>query len=116
MAALTTTVIPRGSTGADPTASMATPSAGGDSFVADAETWLRVTNTTAGAITVTATPPAGGAPQGGTVAPFTFTVPATTGDRFFGPFPPNPYADQNGNVNLTYSATPTKVGPFKFTG
>lgn len=117
MAALTTNVVTRASN-TDPTAAMVTTSAA-DTFVADGETWIRVTNTTASPVTVTVTPPAGSGPLGTTIAPLALgAVPITTGDRMFGPFPQNPFGDANGNVNLTYSTSGAgiKIGVFKFSG
>jgi hypothetical protein len=87
--------------------------------VADPETWIRVTNGGASPVNVTVTPPASGGARGSTAAPQIFgPVPITTGDRVFGPFPPNPYADQNGNVNISTSPTgaSVKIGVFKFSG
>jgi|SRR6185437_10576419 len=119
MAALVTLVATAALAGIDPTAGLVTPTAGtGDTFVADAETWLRVTNTSGASVTVLVTPPAASGPRGTTIAPQTFgPVPATTGDRFFGPFPQNPYGDANGNVNIQVSATTSvKIGAIKFSG
>lgn len=92
--------------GADLAAGLTTTTAA-DTFPAGPNTYLRVKNTTAGAITVTVNPPAGGGPQGTTIAPLALApaVPVTTGDRIYGPFPVNPFADSNGNVNVTYSAS-----------
>ena len=98
MTALTPTPVSRA--GATPV--VITPAAGGDTFPAGATTYLRLI-TSGTAITVTITPPAGGGPLGTTVAPFTFTTPAT-GVREIGPFPQSPFGDQNGNINMTYSA------------
>jgi hypothetical protein len=33
------------------------------------------------------------------------TIPATTGERIIGPFPPSRFNDATGNVNLAFSAT-----------
>jgi hypothetical protein len=98
MAALTPTVVSRA--GATPVP--ITPAAGGDTFPADAATYIRFI-TTGTAITVTVTPPSGGGPLGLTVAPFTYALPAT-GTREIGPFPAYPFGDANGNINMTYSA------------
>jgi hypothetical protein len=83
--------------------------AGGDTFPAASNVYLRVKNGNAAACTVTVTPPAAGGPGGTTVAPYALApaVAATTGDRTYGPFPANPFADQNGNVNVSYSVTAT---------
>jgi hypothetical protein len=107
MAALTP-LAPLRSAGADLT-SLAAAGAGGDTFPAGSQMYLRVKNGNAAPCTVTVTPPASGGPAGTTVAPLALSpaVPATTGDRLFGPFPANPFADANGNVNVSYSVTAT---------
>jgi hypothetical protein len=118
MAALTTVVAAAGLAGTDPTAGMTVATAA-DTFPADGEVWLRVTNTGAAPVNVTVTPPAGSGPRGTTIAPQVFgPVPITTGDRVFGPFPANPYADSSGNVNIAAApvAGTTKVCPIKFSG
>lgn len=100
MAALVPQPVSRGGV----TPAVINPAAGGDTFPAGPSTYLRFV--TAGtAVTVTITPPAGGGPLGTTVAPIPIVLPAT-GVREFGPYPQNPYGDANGNVNMTYSATP----------
>jgi hypothetical protein len=78
-----------------------------DTFPAGGNVYFRVKNTGASPVTVTVNPAAGGGPQGTTVAPLALApaVPATTGDVTYGPFPQNPFGDQNGNVNVTYSST-----------
>jgi hypothetical protein len=116
MTAIPTTVVTRA--GVDPTAVMQVTTAA-DTFTADPEVWIRVTNTSAGAVTVTITPSAGTGPAGTTIGPYALpVVPITTGDRIFGPFPPNPFADSSGNVNLTYSSSGAtiKIAAFKFSG
>lgn len=118
MAALTTIVAASAVAGTDMTAGLVSAGGSGDTFVADPEVWFRVKNGNASPTNVTVTPPAGGGPRGTTVAPIVYgPVAATTGDRMFGPFPPNPYADQSGNVNVTYSVSATvTVAPYKFSG
>jgi len=99
--------IPINRTGADLTAGLVAATAA-DTFPAGYQNMLRVKNGNASACIPTVTPPTGGGPAGTTVAPLALTsVPATTGDRMFGPFPANPFADANGNVNVSYSVTPT---------
>jgi hypothetical protein len=116
MAALT--VIPVSRAGADLTAGLVTAGAGGDTFPAASNAFLRIKNANAAVCIATLTPPAGGGPAGTTVAPLALaSVPATTGDKLFGPFPPNPFADANGNVNVTYSVTATvSVGVYSMAG
>jgi hypothetical protein len=93
---------------------------GGDTFPAGPNTWLRVKNGSASPVTVTVTPAASGGPAGTTIAPFALgpVVAATTGDRMYGPFPSNPFADANGNVNVTYApwAATVLVGVYVFPG
>lgn len=104
MAALTPIVCSR--TGGD-ISTLTAAGAGGDTFPAGLDNYLRVKNANAAACTVTVSPPAGSGPLGTTIAPYALTpvVAATTGDRLYGPFPPTPFADASGNVNVTYSVT-----------
>lgn len=104
MTALTPTPVARQS-GADISAGMVA-AANGDTLPASPNNYLHVKNAGGAAVTVTVTPSAGGGPLGTTIAPIALapTVAATTGDMIFGPFPANPFGDQNGLVNLTYSA------------
>lgn len=108
MAALTPTICARAG-GGDIATGLAAAGGAGDTFAAGPNTYLRVKNGNAAACTVTVTPPAGGNELGTTVAPFALSpaVAATTGDRIYGPFPINPFADQNGNISVTYSVTAT---------
>jgi hypothetical protein len=98
MAALTPQTVNR--TGMTPT--VITPAAGGDTFPAGTDVYVRFI-TSGTAITVSFTPPAGAGPLGLNVAAMTYALPAT-GVREIGPFPANPFGDQNGNVAMTYSA------------
>jgi hypothetical protein len=106
MAALTQVICAR-SGGGDISAAMASAGAGGDTFPAGPNSYLRVKNANAAACTVTVTPPASGGKYGTTVAPLALSpvVALTTGDRIYGPFPAETFADANGNVNVTYSVT-----------
>jgi hypothetical protein len=99
MAARTPDVVTRA--GATPT--VISPPTNGDTFPAGPSTYLRLT-TTGTVVTVTITPPAAGGPLGLSVSAYTFTMPAT-GTREIGPFPAYPFADQNGNVTMTFSVT-----------
>lgn len=106
MAALTPIVINRAS--ADLTAGLVSAGAAGDTFPAGSQYILRIKNGNASPTIPTVTPPTGGGPSGTTVAPLALTtVAATTGDRAFGPFFPQPFADANGNVNVSYSVQAT---------
>jgi hypothetical protein len=79
-----------------------TPATSGDTFPAGDGIFLRLI--TAGTpTTITVTPQAAGGPRGSTVAPYTFTTPAT-GVREIGPFPSNPYANSSGLCSPTYSS------------
>ncbi len=103
-----TAIVPQTATraaGAD-TALAGTVTTAADTFPAGPNTYLRVRNTTASPVSVTVTPPAGGGPAGTTVAPLVLApvVAITTGDRTYGPFPANPFADANGNVNFACTA------------
>jgi len=104
MAAIVPVVASRAA-GANNATAMAAASSGGDTFPAGSNTYLRVKNTNASTITVTVSPPTGGGPLGTTVSPYVLSpvVEATTGDRTYGPFPANPFADSNGNVNFVCS-------------
>jgi hypothetical protein len=108
MAALTPVLCARLG-GGDIATGLTAAGAGGDTFAAGSQMYLRVKNANAAACVVTVTPPAGGNDQGTTTAPYALTpsVAATTGDRIYGPFPVNPFADQNGNINVSYSVTAT---------
>jgi hypothetical protein len=77
-------------------------SAGGDSFVNDGQTLLRIKN--AGGSPVTLTVVAQSFSNHKTKVNQTVTVPATTGDMIVGFFDPSRFNDQNGQVQLTYSA------------
>jgi hypothetical protein len=75
-----------------------------DKFSAGANVLLHVKNTTGSAITPTFVTP-------GKVAEMDIadlvggTTPATTGERFYGPFPPNLFAGSDGLVTVTWSAS-----------
>lgn len=83
--------------------SYAAASASGDSFPNDGRTLLHVKNTNAAARTVTVTSQKTASP-GLTPANNAVSVPATTGERFIGPFDPTIWNDVNGNLQITYSA------------
>jgi hypothetical protein len=105
MTALTPTPVAR-LAGTDISAGMV-PATNGDTLPASVATYLHVKNASGAAVTVTVTPAAGSGPLGTTIAPIALTPPvaATTGDMIYGPFPASPFGDQNGLVNLSYSAT-----------
>lgn len=70
-------------------------------FPAGNNVFLACRKSGAGACTVTAVTP--NAVRGVALADPTYTVPATTGDVLIGPFPPDLFADANGNVTVSYS-------------
>lgn len=108
MAALVQTLCSRLG-GGDIAAGLVNAGGAGDTFPAGPNSWLRVKNGNAAQCVVTVTPPASGGRYGTTVAPLALSPPvaATTGDRVYGPFPADTFADQNGNVNVSYSVTAT---------
>ncbi len=64
-------------------------------------TILHFEKTGAGIATITVTTP--NLVDGLAIADLTFTVPATTGDVFAGPFPPEVYNDSDGEINVVTS-------------
>lgn len=70
-------------------------------FVNDGKTVLHFKKTGAGAATITVVTP--GTVDGQAVADKTFSVPATTGDKFAGPWPRDIYNDSAGKVEFTTS-------------
>lgn len=70
-------------------------------FQNDGKTLLHFEKTGAGSCTVTVTSPA--TVGGLAVADPTFTVPASTGDVWIGPFRPDLFNDSNGLVSFTVS-------------
>lgn len=67
----------------------------------DGRTFVHFKKSGAGACNVTiATPSTVG---GNAVADRVVEVPATTGDKFIGPFPPHIYNDGSGDLNITLS-------------
>ncbi|MFD1547015.1 hypothetical protein [Nonomuraea guangzhouensis] len=75
-----------------------------DQFSAGVNVFLHVKNTTGSAVTPTFVTP-------GKIAEMDIsdlvggTTPATTGERFYGPFPPNLFAAADGMVTVTWSAS-----------
>lgn len=82
----------------------------------DGKTWIEVKNAGGSPITVTIQTP--GTVDGMAVADRTVVVPATTGDRMIGPFPPNQYNQISGSdvgtVYVDFSAV-TSVTVAAFT-
>jgi hypothetical protein len=82
--------------------------AAADSFDNNGDVLLYVKNTTGSPVTVTidaaglTVGPAGASAFNADVA---VSVPATTGERLIGPFPPARFNDSSGRVQLSWSAT-----------
>ena len=72
-------------------------------FANDGRTFLHFKKTGAGAATITIVTQS--TIQGFAVADLTFTIPATTGDQFAGPFPASLFSDSSYLVNFTLSDT-----------
>jgi len=79
---------------------------GGDNFTPDDRTFLIVKNAGGSPVTVTVVTPKTD-PGGHAIADDVVSVPATTGERWIGPFPAEYYADPAntvpGNCGVTYS-------------
>lgn len=69
----------------------------------DGHIFLHFKKTGAGACTVTITTP--NQVQGLDISDQTVTIPATTGDKFVGPFPPSLFNDASSDVTFTISDT-----------
>jgi hypothetical protein len=106
LAALTQVLCAR-SGGGDIAAGLTAAGGAGDTFPAGPNSFLRVKNANAAACTVTVTPSTGSGPQGTSIGALALAPPValTSGDRVYGPFPAYPFADANGNVNVSYSVT-----------
>lgn len=72
-------------------------------FGNDGRVFLHVKKSGAGACTVTVATPA--TVQGFAIAELTVSIPASTGDKFIGPFSPSIFNDASGNVSFTVSDT-----------
>lgn len=90
----------------------------GDVFPPSADNYLRVKNTSASAVTVTImNASANSGPSGTFLAPLVLApaVPITTGDKMWGPFPANTFADpSDGNVHVAYSSAGATVSAAVF--
>lgn len=62
---------------------------------------LHIKKSGAGTCTLTVITP--NTVDGLTVADLAVTIPATTGDKFIGPFPPNIYNNGNGDIEVSFS-------------
>ncbi len=74
----------------------------GDNFVNDGRIMIHLKNTNAAVRNVTVITQM--VVDGKAVADDLIAIPATTGDKMIGPFPPTIYNDVNGKVQLTYDA------------
>jgi hypothetical protein len=83
------------------TPSYAAAAAAGDTFANDGKTLLHVKNTGTQKTVTVAIPVACSQGQTHTTA---VIVPATTGDKMIGPFPPERYNNASGLVSMTYSS------------
>lgn len=102
MATLTPSAVVRTGLADNPVAA----SAGGDTLTNTGKEWIEVINASGGAITVTIS----GTIDGTLVALQAVSVPATTGRRKIGPFPPHLYGTA---VAITYSAvTSLTIGAY----
>lgn len=97
MAVLTVTTVDR----AGVTLTGAAAAGGGDSFPNTGVEYAIFKNTSGGDITVTLDIQS--TVDGQAVADRTVVIPATTGHKVVGPFPPSTYNDANGRVNFAYS-------------
>lgn len=94
--------------GVDLTAALtAVDAANGNSFANSGDTLLRVKNGSGAPVTVTIAYPS--PVDGQTVPSRTYSIPATTGDRLLGPFPPalfgtNPTATFSSGTTVTAAA------------
>lgn len=78
-------------------------SGGGDEFRPESNVFIRVKNASGGAITCTIVTPQTGV-GGAAIGDIAVSVPATTGERDIGPFPPEHFAAADGNADVTWSS------------
>lgn len=84
----------------------------GNQFANDGMCFLYVKNGSGSSINVTISTP--GNVDGLAVADLVVAVPATTGERMIGPFPPGIYNQSDGNVYVDYSSgTSVTAGVFR---
>ena len=85
---------------------------GGNNFANDGRTFIEVKNASASPINVTLNIPM--TVDGNTVTAPVVVIPATTGDKIIGPFPPAIFNQADGTVNIDFSATTSvTVGVFQ---
>ena len=83
------------------TPSFASAGSAGNTFPNDGHTFVEIKNTSGSASVASVDIP--GTVDGQAVTDLAVSVPATTGDKMFGPFPPNIYNQSDGTVSLTFS-------------
>lgn len=98
-----TTVVPQelSRAGITPTYNAATAT-DGDAFTNDGHTFVQVLNASGAPITLTIQTP--NTVDGLAITDRTVSVPATTGNKMIGPFPPAIYNQSNGQVYLDWSS------------
>lgn len=87
------------------TPSFAAPNVAGNMFANDGRTYLEVKNGSASPINVTLNIPV--LVDGNAVTNPVIAVPATTGDKIIGPFPPGIFNQPDGKVYIDFSAVVT---------
>jgi hypothetical protein len=81
-------------------------------FANDGRTFVHIKNASGGSITCTFT--TAGTYRSHAIADTVVTVGATTGEQMVGPFPKEIYNANDGNIDITWSATPSvTIGVFK---
>ena len=94
------------------TPALAAANADGSYVPNDGRMYLQVKNTNGSPVTVTVDTP--GTVDGLAVADLPVVVPATTGDKKIGPFPPDTYNQPDGTIKVTFSAvTDVTIGAFR---
>lgn len=78
---------------------------GPDAFANDGQTFLHAKNTNAAPRTVTVAATVNPLPVGTQLQNVAVTVPATTGDKMFGPFPGSAFNQADNTCAVTYDAT-----------
>ena len=94
------------------TQALAAANADGSYVPNDGRMFLRVKNTNGAPITVTVETP--GTVDGLAIGDLAVVIPATTGDKVIGPFPPDTYNQSDGTIKVTFSAvTDVTIGAFR---
>ena len=94
------------------TPSLAAANSDGSYVPNDGRTFIQVKNGAGAPITVTIETP--GTVDGNAIADLVVTIPAMTGDKVIGPFPPETYNQSDGKLKITFSAVTTvTIGAFR---